>query len=412
VEVLVTSVEKWLYDNSLVSSGGSSWLVTKTSTSKKDVYELKGIGDILGTVGQKIMDLWGSWEAGGDGAMGWIYDNTVGRLDNLTTSIQEWLYDNAPLIMTRTGGSIYSYKYEMKGMGDIIGDIGTWVKDTIGGFSADGGGAMGWLHENTVGKLSSTLAEAKQEILGHLPSSLIKNIGPTNKPVWALKGFGDIMGDMGDAIGTALNGMKGIISDMIPSISIPSISLPSISDITGWIQDVGVGIRQKIADFLDSSIVSTVLGWASAIPFIGDAVDPLKNWVDKYKSGGFAYYGSGGGYGAQKGYTDYKKGVYQTSGEMKGLWSAYGPTGKGPFYGEMGALIKGYQRGGIVPGPIGAPQMAMVHGGEMIVPAGGTNNNQKTFNIQINSNLSAADIVKDIDLMDSLSTSAYSTVLG
>ena len=56
----------------------------------------------------------------------------------------------------------------------------------------------------------------------------------------------------------------------------------------------------------------------------------------------------------------------------------------------------------------------MVHGGETIIPAGATNNNnnQKTFNIQINSNLSAADIVKDIDLIDSMNTSAYSTVLG
>ena len=54
----------------------------------------------------------------------------------------------------------------------------------------------------------------------------------------------------------------------------------------------------------------------------------------------------------------------------------------------------------------------MVHGGEMITPAGATNNNQKVFNIQINSNLSAADIVRDIDLIDSMNTSAYSTVLG
>lgn len=32
--------------------------------------------------------------------------------------------------------------------------------------------------------------------------------------------------------------------------------------------------------------------------------------------------------------------------------------------------IPGFQSGGIVPGPVGAPQLAVVHGGEMVIPAG------------------------------------------
>lgn len=40
-----------------------------------------------------------------------------------------------------------------------------------------------------------------------------------------------------------------------------------------------------------------------------------------------------------------------------------------PSLGGLGAL-PGFATGGIVPGPVGAPQLAVVHGGEMVTPAG------------------------------------------
>ncbi len=46
--------------------------------------------------------------------------------------------------------------------------------------------------------------------------------------------------------------------------------------------------------------------------------------------------------------------------------AAYQVTGNPAYLEALGS----YQQGGIVPGPIGAPQLAMVHGGESITPAG------------------------------------------
>ena len=43
-----------------------------------------------------------------------------------------------------------------------------------------------------------------------------------------------------------------------------------------------------------------------------------------------------------------------------------------------------YALGGTVPRPIGLPQLAVVHGGETITPAGQTTNNSHTYSIVVN----------------------------
>ena len=45
------------------------------------------------------------------------------------------------------------------------------------------------------------------------------------------------------------------------------------------------------------------------------------------------------------------------------------------------ASVPGYQFGGIVPGPLGAPQLAVVHGGERIIPTGRSSSGGVTINI-------------------------------
>ena len=52
--------------------------------------------------------------------------------------------------------------------------------------------------------------------------------------------------------------------------------------------------------------------------------------------------------------------------------------------GALGASIPGFDTGGIVPGPVGSPQLILAHGGETILPThrGGTAGN--TVNITIN----------------------------
>ena len=50
--------------------------------------------------------------------------------------------------------------------------------------------------------------------------------------------------------------------------------------------------------------------------------------------------------------------------KIRGIWDWFGDIG-----GRVGRWL-GFQQGGVVPGPVGAPQLAVVHGGERIIPAG------------------------------------------
>ena len=38
---------------------------------------------------------------------------------------------------------------------------------------------------------------------------------------------------------------------------------------------------------------------------------------------------------------------------------------------DLAAMVPSFAEGGIVPGPLGAPQFAVVHGGETVMPGGG-----------------------------------------
>jgi hypothetical protein len=73
---------------------------------------------------------------------------------------------------------------------------------------------------------------------------------------------------------------------------------------------------------------------------------------------------------------------------------------------DLGKLgIPGFASGGVVPGPIGAPMLAVVHGGETITPPGNvTNNDSKTTKVYINTlNLTgvqdAAGLLRQIEAL-------------
>jgi hypothetical protein len=55
--------------------------------------------------------------------------------------------------------------------------------------------------------------------------------------------------------------------------------------------------------------------------------------------------------------------------------------------------IPGYASGGIVPGPIGQPQLAVVHGGEQVIPAG------NTYNLNIQTSAQYGDVRSDWALL-------------
>ena len=68
-------------------------------------------------------------------------------------------------------------------------------------------------------------------------------------------------------------------------------------------------------------------------------------------------------------------GIFETIGSLfNGIANAVGGvlSGIGNFFSGIWSGIKGifgFQEGGVVPGPIGTPQLAIVHGGETIIPA-------------------------------------------
>ena len=56
--------------------------------------------------------------------------------------------------------------------------------------------------------------------------------------------------------------------------------------------------------------------------------------------------------------------------------------------------IPEFQSGGVVPGPLGQPTLAVVHGGERVIPVGGTSNHTNyegnQYNVTINDAMAAA----------------------
>lgn len=60
--------------------------------------------------------------------------------------------------------------------------------------------------------------------------------------------------------------------------------------------------------------------------------------------------------------------------------------------------VLGFASGGIVPGPLGAPQLAVVHGGEQVIPASGLRSARGTNNIVVN--ISGNTISNDLDIRE------------
>lgn len=66
--------------------------------------------------------------------------------------------------------------------------------------------------------------------------------------------------------------------------------------------------------------------------------------------------------------------------------------------GEFGASLLGFQSGGVVPGPLGSPQLAVVHGGERITPVSGLTRGGSGSSIVVN--ISGNTISNTADMQD------------
>lgn len=102
---------------------------------------------------------------------------------------------------------------------------------------------------------------------------------------------------------------------------------------------------------------------------VGGAMEPLPGWASG-TADGIQAIGDNAGPAASKlsNFVDQVERLRDAGGlpSIGGRPSRTTYTGKTEYVGPEGS----YQHGGVVPGPLGAPQLAVVHGGETVVPPG------------------------------------------
>jgi hypothetical protein len=88
--------------------------------------------------------------------------------------------------------------------------------------------------------------------------------------------------------------------------------------------------------------------------------------------------------------------VFAVIDKLKSAASSVGSTVSGAY--EFGKSMLGFATGGVVPGYIGQPQLALVHGGERITPAGGMSagGSMPSVNVYVTGNT----ISRDTDIED------------
>jgi len=98
------------------------------------------------------------------------------------------------------------------------------------------------------------------------------------------------------------------------------------------------------------------------------------------------------------------------------LWVLYGQEWAGALWqsfkdaigsmslsglGNLGGLLS-FQSGGMVPGPIGAPTLAMVHGGEMVLNPQQQSVVNNYFNQTVNTRAEQSSVIQDFNMLKSL----------
>lgn len=121
--------------------------------------------------------------------------------------------------------------------------------------------------------------------------------------------------------------------------------LGKINDIGVWVGTTAYTISQKIDEIIDFflNLKDRILEYIA--PIIS-AIDGLVSAWDKVS------------------------GIASAVGSLGGALSGGGYTGPSPFTGQVPGAIDGYATGGMVPGPLGAARLAIVHGGEQVLTPG------------------------------------------
>lgn len=267
-----------------------------------------------------------------------IKDTVVTTIENVKTKISEMIQAGKDFVMGLWEGISSSTT-------EIVRRIKSWFGDNIIGVA--------------------------KKILGiSSPSKEMADIG-----LWAAKGLALGLGEGQDGVITQAQ----LLADSVTSVRDRLQALNREYEITKIVQgensDSAQKLREQIAelakqyDALSGSVVKadeSQKKWAGTLGMVNTLVAAFTG-TKKSGKGGRSTPGAGEDWGF-----DYSGPAPGSAESGITAWGAKGPE------------LPSYDVGGIVPGPIGMPQLAIIHGGEEIIPPGRQNSGGGKMDIQIN----------------------------
>ena len=311
-----------------------------------------------------------------------IEDTVVTTVENVKTKISEMIQAGKDFVMGLWEGISSSTTEIVRRIKSWFGDniIGVAKekitemiqigKDVAAGLWKGLSDSADWLKNKVMGWIKSVLPDPILKALNILsPSKVMADIG-----LWAAKGLALGLGEGQDGVITQAQ----LLADHVTSVRDRLQALNREYEITKIVQgensDSAQKLREQIAelakqyDALSGSVVKadeSQKKWAGTLGMINTLVAAFTG-TKKSGKGGRSTPKAGEDWGF-----DYSGPVPGSDESGIPSWGAGGPD------------LPSYDVGGIVPGPIGMPQLAIVHGGEEVIPPGRQNSGGQ-MDIQIN----------------------------
>ena len=210
-----------------------------------------------------------------------------------------------------------------------------------------------WLRD-TVGKVISTIKAVWNWAKGNWPllvGILLGPFGIVGALIWkfrdkiigafvSIKDF--FMGIWGTIVGIFRDHWAKILAVIFPGVGLPILIAQEWDQIVGFVGDIWNRVYDTVKGWIEA-----IISFIKEIPGkVKDAVKDIPNMV-----------------------TEAVKGI-PVVGQVLDVAGGAADKAKG-FLGGIGKAV--FAEGGIVPGPLGRPVPATVHGGEMVLPVGASN---------------------------------------
>jgi hypothetical protein len=237
-------------------------------------------------------------------------------------------------------------------------------------------------------------------------------LGPwvSSKSMWGpLVGGKSVLGSIGGALSGAAGAVGGVLGDLLgKGAGFLLGKLPGTGKLPDWMKGMGSDILKQVGSWIKdkvSGLIGSIGGGETStkglVPQVQRALAFARShgWHGSVTSGFrsrgeqaalYARYLAGGNLAAAPGTSSHEKGqavdVTDPAGFMKALMNA---PASSKLYNRLGAAdpvhysVSGFRKGGVypyagsfasggvIPGPQGAPAMALVHGGEIVQAAKG-----------------------------------------